>query len=116
MSDGLPSPTGYHILVRLPEIKERTAGGIIKPDQLLDKEHVASIIVQVVAMGDLCYTGKTPSGDPKFPTGPWCEVGDHIVMKSYAGTRLKVDGIDYRLITDDSVQAVVENAGSVERG
>lgn len=112
----LPKPVGYNILVKLPKVEHKTKGGIYKPDELISAEETASMVVQVVDMGPSCYQGTTMSGYPKFPDGPWCGTGDFIIMKSYAGSRIKVNGEDYRLITDDTVQAVVSDPASVERG
>ena len=112
----LPRPVGYNMLVKLPKVETVTKGGIHKPDELIAKEETASMVVEVVAMGDQCYTGTTMAGHPKFPTGAWCAVGDFIIMRSYAGSRVKVNGEDYRIITDDMVQAIVDDPKTVERG
>jgi len=42
-------------------------------------------------------------------------VGDHIIVRSYSGTRIKIDGEEYRLINDDTPEAVVPDPDSVER-
>ena len=59
-------------------------------------------------MGDLAY--KDPK---KFPTGNWCERGDFIMMRTYSGTRFKVGDQEFRLINDDTVEAVVEDPRGV---
>ena len=112
----LPAPTGYHLLVKLPKVETVTPGGVLKPDELIDKEKNASMVVEVIDMGESAYQGVTPAGTPKFPGGRWCSVGDFVVIKSYAGSRLKILGEDYRIITDDMVQAVVPDPQAVERG
>lgn len=100
--DILPLPTGYKLLIAVPKVEEKTAGGIIRPDMLKDQEQTASIIGFVVRMGDDAY------GDPsKFPTGPFCKTGDWVIMRSYSGTRFKVRGEEYRLINDDTVEGVI---------
>ena len=40
----LPEPTGYRLLIALPEIDEKTEGGVIMPDGLRRDESTASII------------------------------------------------------------------------
>ena len=112
----LPIPTGYHILVQLPTAEKVTKGGIHMPDDLVARETTASMLALVVAMGPQCYKGKTASGHPRFPEGPWCKIGDCIIMKSYAGSRIKAYGNEYRIITDDTVQAVATNPNSIGRG
>ena len=51
----------------------------------------------------------------KFSSGPWCSVGDYIMVRSYSGTRFKIDGDEYRFINDDTPEAVVSDPDSVER-
>jgi co-chaperonin GroES (HSP10) len=45
----------------------------------------------------------------KFPNGPWCKEGDFVMFRSYSGTRFKVRGEEFRLINDDTVEAVVDD-------
>ena len=100
----LPVPKGYKILIALPEIEEATKGGIIKASETRRVEEVGSIIGFVLEMGDDCYKDKN-----RFPNGPYCDKGDWIIMRSYSGTRFKVHGKEFRLINDDSVEAVVQD-------
>ena len=100
----LPVPKGYKILIALPDIEETTKGGIIKASETRRVEEVGSIVGFVLEMGDDCYQDKN-----RFPNGPYCEKGDWIIMRSYSGTRFKVHGKEFRLINDDSVEAVVED-------
>lgn len=106
----LPSPKGYRILIAVPEVEEKTKGGIIRPDILKTKEETASIIGLVLAMGPDCYE------DPnKFPGGAYCKAGDYIMFRAYSGTRFKIAGKEFRLINDDSVEATVPYPELVER-
>lgn len=100
--DGLPDPKGYHILVSLPEVMSKTAGGITLPDELVSLEKTATVLGLVVSMGELCYADKK-----KFPSGKWCNVGDWVLFKSYSGTRVTVDKKEFRVINDDTVEATV---------
>lgn len=110
----LPIPTGYKLLIALPESEEKTKGGIIKAAQTRETEEVGSIIGFVLAMGPDAYGASADrSGNQRFPSGPYCKVGDWIMMRSYSGTRFKVHGKEFRLINDDSVEAVVEDPTGV---
>ena len=100
----LPIPKGYKILIALPEPEEQTKGGIIKASQTLQVEEVGSICGFILDMGEDCY-----KDEKRFPNGPYCKKGDWIIMRSYSGTRFKVHGKEFRLINDDSVEAVVED-------
>ena len=55
------------------------------------------------------------SDSERFPNGPWCKEGDWIVMRSYTGTRIEVHGKEFRIINDDSVEAVIEDPRGVKR-
>ena len=100
----LPVPKGYKLLIALPDVEETTKGGIIKDSQTMKVEEVGSICGFVITMGEDCYKDQT-----RFPNGPYCKEGDWIIMRSYSGTRFKVHGKEFRLINDDSVEAVVED-------
>jgi co-chaperonin GroES (HSP10) len=51
----------------------------------------------------------------KFPNGPSCKVGDFILTRPNTGTRMKIHGTEWRLINDDSVEAVVQDPRGVQR-
>lgn len=100
----LPEPTGYRILIALPEISEKTEGGVFMPDSLRSAEETASILGFVVKLGPAAY------GDAsRFPDGPWCKEGDFVLFRSYSGTRFKIHGKEFRIINDDTVEGVVDD-------
>ena len=51
----------------------------------------------------------------KFPTGAWCEAGDFVIVRAYAGTRFKIYGKEFRLINDDQIEAVVDDPRGITR-
>jgi co-chaperonin GroES (HSP10) len=104
----LPKPTGYKLLIALPNPEEKTEGGILKASSTLEAEEIGSIVGFVLATGPDAY--KSPD---RFPSGPYCKEGDWIMMRSYSGTRFKVHGKEFRLINDDSVEAIVEDPRGV---
>ena len=106
----MPKPKGYKILIALPEPDEKTDGGIIKSRQTMYNEEVGSIVGFVLDMGSDAYANLD-----RFPTGPFCKKGDWVVMRSYSGTRFLVHGKEFRLINDDSVEAVVEDPRGLVR-
>ena len=106
----LPQPKGYKILIGLPKVAEKTEGGIIRPDQLREVEETASIVGFVIKLGDLAF-----QDEKRFPTGAWCKEGDWILFRSYSGTRFKIHGQEFRLINDDTVEAVVEDPRGYRR-
>lgn len=106
----LPEPKGYRILIALPDTQEKTAGGIIRPDELRKREETASMLGLVLEMGPDCYADES-----RFPSGAYCKPGDWVVIRSYSGTRFKIKGREYRLINDDTVEGVVPNPQVFER-
>lgn len=108
----LPKPTGYKMLVLLPKLKETFGDSlIVRPDINAKEEQQASMLGMVVKQGPDCYADRD-----KFPTGPWCREGDLVVFSTYAGTRIKVNGVDFRLMSDDTIQAVIEDPTKFSRG
>lgn len=105
-------PTGYRILVEIPQKEEKTKGGIFLPQDVKKAEEIASLCGKVLQLGPLAYRDEA-----KFDGIHWCEPGQYIVMAAYTGTRVKVPGDtrEFRLINDDSVIARVPSPDGVER-
>ena len=98
----LPKPAGYKMLVALPKIEEKTAGGIIKASSTLEREATAAKVGFVLGLGPDAYKDKE-----KFPNGPWCKDGDWVIMRSYSGTRMTIDGEEFRMLNDDAIEGTV---------
>ena len=109
-STQMPEPSGYKILIALPDVDEATEGGIIKAEETRYAESVATIVGFVLKMGPDCYKDQK-----RFPSGPWCSEGDFILMRTYTGTRFRIHGKELRLINDDSVEAVIDDQRGYER-
>ena len=108
--DKLPKPTGWRILVLPYKRKEKTKGGIILSDQSLEESQIASSIGLVLKVGPDAYKDRE-----KFPSGAWCKKGDFVVMRSYSGTRMFVDGEEFRMLNDDSIEGVVADPRGFSR-
>jgi len=106
----LPKPKGYKILVAIPKVQETSKGGVFLPDKLKDAEQTATVVGYVIQLGPEAYVSEN-----KFPSGAWCKKGDYVVFRSYSGTRIKVGEQEYRLIDDDSVEAVVADPRKIMR-
>ena len=106
----LPEPTGYHILVALPEAEDKYESGLIKADTTLHYEQVLATVFFVIKMGPDCY-----KDEKRFPNGPWCKEGDFILARPNTGTRLKIHGREFRLLNDDCVEAVVQDPRGISR-
>lgn len=106
----LPKPSGYRILCAIPEAEKEFDSGIVKADQTVRNEEVLSTVLFVVEMGPDCYKDQA-----RFPSGPWCQKGDFILVRPNAGTRLIIHDREFRLINDDSVEAVVLDPRGIKR-
>ena len=106
----LPVPVGYKILVALPEAEETFESGLIKSDETRRNEEVLATVFFVVDLGPDCYTDKE-----RYPTGPWCKKGDFILARPNSGTRLKIHGREFRMINEDTVDAVVQDPRGISR-
>ena len=106
----LPEPARFHILTVLPEIDDEYESGLVKANTTIHYEEVLSPVLFVVKLGPDAYADKT-----RFPSGPSCKVGDFVLVRPNTGTRMKIHGTEWRLINDDSVQAVVQDPRGIQR-
>ena len=100
----LPQPTGWRILVLPFKMNEKTKGGVIINESTLERQQVASQCGNVLAMGSECYKDKE-----RYPTGPWCKIGDWVVFARYAGSRINIEGGEVRLLNEDEILATVKD-------
>lgn len=110
LASRLPDPKGYQILVIKPTIEEKTAGGIIKPSEVIRKEEAGAVVGLVLKMGDMAYQDTA-----RFPTGPWCKNGDFVLIGAYRGIRFTCDGKEFILINDDQILGTVSDPRGINR-
>lgn len=106
----VPAPSGYRVLCAIPEVEEQYDSGLLKADETINFEEKLATVLFVVEMGPDCYKDTT-----RFPTGPWCKKGDFVIVRPNAGTRLLIHGREFRMINDDSVEAVVQDPRGIKR-
>lgn len=106
----LPDPATFHLLCVLPEIEEEYDSGLVKAGQTIHYEELLSPVLFVVKMGPDAY-----KDEKRFPSGPSCKVGDFVVVRPNSGTRMKIHGKEFRIINDDSVEAVVQDPRGISR-
>jgi len=105
----LPKPVGYRLLVALPDIEDYYKGSsLLKTDTEKHREYIMSIMGIVIDMGDGAYSDKE-----RFPEGPWCKPGDYVMFRMNTGTRFKVNGKEFRLMNDDSIEAVIPDPSGI---
>jgi len=109
----LPDPKTFRLLCVVPEAMEEFADseiGIVKSNQSMHYEEVLTPVLFVVKLGPDAYTDTA-----RFPSGPSCKEGDFVIVRPNSGTRLKIHGREFRIINDDSVEAVVEDPRGISR-
>jgi len=106
----VPDPSGYRILCGIPQIDDTYESGIVKADTTMHYEELLTTVLFVMKMGPDCY-----KDEKRFPSGPWCKKGDFILVRPHAGTRLKIHGVEFRIINDDSVEGVVQDPRGISR-
>jgi co-chaperonin GroES (HSP10) len=106
----VPDPATFYLLCVLPEIDEEYEGGLIKASQTMHYEELLSPVLFVVKVGPDAY-----KDEKRFPSGPSCKAGDFVLVRPNSGTRIKIHGKEFRLINDDSVEAVVQDPRGITR-
>jgi len=106
----LPEVKGYRILCAVPNVDEKYESGLIKAGATKHIEEHSTVVLFVIKVGDMAYQDKD-----RFPTGPWCKEGDFVITRAYSGTRIKIHGKEFRIINDDTVEAVVDDPRGYER-
>ena len=102
----LPTPTGWRILV-MPYVPPKVSkGGIEIPDEVHERERVATNVGLVMAVGPLAYKDTS-----KFDLDAkaWCKEKDWVLFGKYAGSRFSIDGGELRLLNDDEILAVIDD-------
>jgi co-chaperonin GroES (HSP10) len=109
----LPDPKTFRLLCVVPDAMEEYAdseAGLVKSSQAMMYEEVLTPVLFVVKVGPDAYADKT-----RFPNGPSCKEGDFVIVRPNSGTRLKIHGREFRIINDDSVEAVVQDPRGITR-
>ena len=105
-----PEPCGYHLVVAPIPTAEETDGGIVIPEERRLLEDSATVVAYVVRIGSSAYMD-----EKRFPKGAWCKEGDFILMRPYTGTRFNNRGFEFRIINDDTPEAVLKDPIGVKR-
>ena len=91
-------PLGDRVLVKAMAREDITKSGIVLPDTAKEKPSEA----EVVAVG----TGKTLENGTKVALD--VKAGDKVIFSKYGGTEVKFDGIDYLILSERDILAIVE--------
>ena len=91
-------PLNDKILVLRVEEEEKTSGGIIIPDTAKEKPQEGKII----AVGP----GKTDKKGKRVV--PEVKEGDHVLFVLYAGTEIKINGVEHLILQEDDILGIVQ--------
>lgn len=108
----LPVPRGWKILVEKIKPKEKTAGGILLPDQSREAESYLSICAKVVSIGPMAWCDRD-TGQP-WTGGAWAKEGDWIIIPKFTQFKMEIDGNEYRFINDDEIIATVDDPSGIK--
>ena len=61
-------------------------------------------VCKVLKIGPDCYKDKD-----RFPNGAWCKEEDWVLITKYAGSRIRIDGGELRIVNDDEILAVIDH-------
>ena len=91
-------PLQDRIIVKRVEEEVKTAGGIFIPETAKEKPQQGEVVA--VGKGKLTEDGKVIPMDVK--------VGDKVLFGKYAGSEVKLDGVDYLIMREDDILGVLE--------
>ena len=100
----VPNQSGYRITLFPLKLDSKTKSGIILTDDTVQESQLTTNICKVLKVGPDAYKDKD-----KFPTGPWCKQDDWVLITRYAGSRIRIDGGELRIINDDEILAVIDD-------
>lgn len=92
------APLNDKILVQRLEAEDKTAGGIILPDNAKEKPKQGKVLS--LGEGKLLENGKRAAFQVK--------VNDKVLFTSYGGSEITVDGKEYLIMTEDEILAIVD--------
>lgn len=112
-----PYPTKmdlWRIALQIPQPPETSAGGIVMPDEYLDRKEFASYVGYVIDMGPMCYTAVTRSG-MDLSKAIKCRIGDWVQFGKHDGEKFRRrDGTLYVVLADTQILGVVEDPTEFE--
>ena len=100
----VPTPTGFRMVLYPLKLESKTSGGLHLTDETVEQSQIATNVCKVLKMGPSCYKDKE-----RFPQGPWCKEGNWVLITRYAGSRIRIEGGELRIVNDDEILAVIDD-------
>ena len=90
-------PLNDRVLVKRLEGEERTAGGLYIPDTAKEKP----------SKGEVVAAGPGKAADDGKIIAMAVKVGDQVLFNKYAGTEIKLDGVEHLVMREDDILAII---------
>ena len=100
----IPQPTGFRIVLFPLKLENKTSAGIHLTDDTIEQSQITTNVCKVLKVGPDAYKDKT-----RFPNGAWCKENDWVLITRYAGSRIRIEGGELRIINDDEILAVLDD-------
>jgi len=100
----VPTPVGWRMVLFPLKLDSKTKSGLYLTDDTVEQSQVSTNICKVLKVGPEAYKDKE-----KFPSGPWCKEGDWVLITRYAGSRIRIEDGELRIINDDEIIATVKD-------
>lgn len=88
----------FHVVVALPKVEEKTAGGVWMPEQVVDRDEIAQEEGVIVDLSPVAFTYETWPEGTQLPS-----IGDSAIFPRYAGMLVEDNGNRYRVIKDKDI-------------
>jgi co-chaperonin GroES (HSP10) len=100
----VPKPTGFRMVLYPLKLQSKTSAGLHLTDETVEQSQVATNVCKILKVGPDCYKDKT-----RFPNGAWAKEGDWVLITRYAGSRIRIEGGELRIVNDDEILAVIDD-------
>ena len=100
----VPEPTGFRVVLFPLLLEKKTKGGLHLTDETVTEAQIATNVCKVLRVGPDAYKDKD-----RFPNGAWCKEKDWVLITKYAGSRIRIDGGELRIVNDDEILAVIDH-------
>jgi hypothetical protein len=110
VDDYLPKAVGHKLVIVVEERPETFDDSeIVKPEETRTLEQHMMQVGCVVDMGPDAYSplALDAGGGQRFPSGPWCALGDYVLLDRYGGTKFRLGKNIVRVVNDDAVEGTV---------
>ena len=100
----VPEPTGFRIVLFPLLLEKKTKAGLYLTDETVAEAQITTNVCRVLKVGPDAYKDKE-----RFPNGSWCKEKDWVLITKYAGSRIRIEGGELRIVNDDEILAVIDH-------